>query len=367
MIATSLPTLRGDLAHQRRAVDVVLRRAVREVEAHDVDAGADHALEHLRRRSTRGRAWRRSWWRGHGAVSELDRGLASARGTRRSSRASAARARGSRAPAASCLRAPRGRRRRRSRCSRCLSSMPYLAIAASVSPPPAMLNAVEPAIARAIVSVPLRERRRTRTRRPARSRRSCPPTADARPASRRSSGRCRGSGRRPRRRRPPSSSPRASALNSFAVTTSTGIGTSAPRAFIAAITARASSTSAGSARLLPIGKPVGEQEGVGDAAADDQPVDVLRPGSAGSSAWSRPCSRRRSRPAAASGCASALRDRVDLGGEQRPGAGDRRELGDAVGRRLGAVRGAERVVARRCRRAPPSSSPAPRRSSSRPC
>ena len=37
------------------------------------------------------------------------------------------------------------------------SSMPYLAIAASVSPPPAMLNAGDAAIARAMVSVPLRE------------------------------------------------------------------------------------------------------------------------------------------------------------------------------------------------------------------
>src|SRR5678809_1271727 len=33
-------------------------------------------------------------------------------------------------------------------------SMPYLAIAASVSPPPAMLNAFDAAIARAMVSVP---------------------------------------------------------------------------------------------------------------------------------------------------------------------------------------------------------------------
>ena len=34
------------------------------------------------------------------------------------------------------------------------SAMPYLAIAASVSPPPARLNAGDAAIARAIVSVP---------------------------------------------------------------------------------------------------------------------------------------------------------------------------------------------------------------------
>ena len=47
----------------------------------------------------------------------------------------------------------------------------------------------------------------------------------------------------------------ASALNSFAVTTSVGIGTAAPRTCIAAITAFASSISVGSARLLPIGSP----------------------------------------------------------------------------------------------------------------
>ena len=88
----------------------------------------------------------------------------------------------------------------------------------------------------------------------------------------------------------------------------------------------------------------GQHEGVGDAAADDQLVDLVGQRSAGWSAWSRPWSRRRSPPAAASGCASALRERVDLGRQQRAGAGDWRELRDAVGRGLGAVRGAERVV-----------------------
>ena len=106
-----LADLGRDLADQRRAVDVVLRRAVREVEAHHVDAGADHPLEHLRRCSTPGRGWRRSWWRG--GTDELSRHAGEVPGCR--GRA----ARGSRAPAASCLRAPRGRRRRRSRCSRC--------------------------------------------------------------------------------------------------------------------------------------------------------------------------------------------------------------------------------------------------------
>ena len=52
----------------------------------------------------------------------------------------------------------------------------------------------------------------------------------------------------------------ASALNSLAVTTSTGTGTSAPRARIASITARASPTSAGSARLLPIGRPAASRK-----------------------------------------------------------------------------------------------------------
>ena len=75
-----------------------------------------------------------------------------------------------------------------------------------------------------------------------------------------SSGRCRGSGRRPRRRRPRLTVAAASAANSLAVTTSTGIGTSAPRACIASITARASPTSAGSARLLPIGRPAASRK-----------------------------------------------------------------------------------------------------------
>ncbi len=37
--------LGGKLLHQRGALLVVLRRAVREIEPHDVDAGADHPLE----------------------------------------------------------------------------------------------------------------------------------------------------------------------------------------------------------------------------------------------------------------------------------------------------------------------------------
>ena len=74
--------------------------------------------------------------------------------------------------AASCPRGIRGTRRRRSRCSRSLPR-PYLAIAASVSPPPAIENACEDAMASPMALVPPRTRR-IRRRRPVRSRRSCP-------------------------------------------------------------------------------------------------------------------------------------------------------------------------------------------------
>ena len=37
--------LGGDLAHHRQPVEVVVERAVAEVEAHDVDAGAEQRLE----------------------------------------------------------------------------------------------------------------------------------------------------------------------------------------------------------------------------------------------------------------------------------------------------------------------------------
>ena len=47
----------------------------------------------------------------------------------------------------------------------------------------------------------------------------------------------------------------ASAENVLAVTTSVGIGTSAPRAFMISITALASANKSGSAKLLPIFKP----------------------------------------------------------------------------------------------------------------
>ena len=73
-------------------------------------------------------------------------------------------------------------------------------------------------------------------------------------------------------------------------------------------------------------------------------IDVLRQALQDRAAWSRPCEPATIATSGRFGSRERLGDRVDLGGEQRPGAGDRRELGDAVGRRLGAMRGAERVV-----------------------
>ena len=87
-----------------------------------------------------------------------------------------------------------------------------------------------------------------------------------------------------------------------------------------------------------------EDEGVGDAAADDQRVDLrgerLQDRQLGGDLGAR----RRWPPAGASGCASALSMRVELGRQQRACAGDRRIPGDAVGRRFGAMRGAEGIV-----------------------
>jgi len=40
------PDLRGSLAHELRAHQVILGRAMGEIEAHDVDAGRQHAFEH---------------------------------------------------------------------------------------------------------------------------------------------------------------------------------------------------------------------------------------------------------------------------------------------------------------------------------
>ena len=306
MIATSLPAALRHLAHQRRAVDVVLRLAVREVQAHHVDAGADHALEHLGRARGGAEGGDDLGGAGHGSL-RLGccdyRGavLQAARATGMTVMPVRARRRGSRRPAASCPPAPRGRRRRRSRCSRRRFSMPYLAIAASVSPPPAMLNA-------------LRRGDRARDRLGAvgegveleHADRAVPDDGAGRlqlrrPAAPRSAGRCRGSGRRRSTSAAAFTVAGASAVNSLAVTTSTGIGTAAPRAFIASITALASSTQVGLGQALADRQARGEHEGVGDAAADDQLVDLLRPAPAGSSAWCDLASRRRSPPAAASG------------------------------------------------------------------
>ena len=86
----------------------------------------------------------------------------------------------------------------------------------------------------------------------------------------------------------------------------------------------------------------GGDEGVGDPAADDEPIDLLREGfehpelgrhlRPADDGHERP-RRMRERPA----------ERFELRAEERAGTGDGGEAGDAVGRGLGAVRGAERV------------------------
>ena len=87
----------------------------------------------------------------------------------------------------------------------------------------------------------------------------------------------------------------------------------------------------------------GEDEGVGDASADDQRVDPLgqRPqdGQLGGDLGSRHDRDQRPRR-----CRERPRQRIELRRHQRARAGDRRMTGDAVRRRLGAVRRAESVV-----------------------
>ena len=154
--------------------------------------------------------------------------------------------------------------------------MPYLAIAASVSPPPAMLNALERG-----------DRARDRlgaVREGVELEHADRAVPDDRAGRLQLRGELRGGlradvedqvvGRDVVGR--PSTVAGASALNSLAVTTSIGIGTAAPRAFIASITASASSDQVGLGQALADRQARGEHEGVGDAAADDQLVDLLR-------------------------------------------------------------------------------------------
>jgi hypothetical protein len=99
----------------------------------------------------------------------------------------------------------------------------------------------------------------------------------------------------------------------------------------------------GLGQALADGQAFGQHEGVGDAAADDQAVDLagqrLQDGqlgadlAAGHDGHQRPLR-----------VGQRLGDGVDLGRQQRAGAGDRGELGNAVGAGFGAVRGAEGVV-----------------------
>ena len=137
--------------------------------------------------------------------------------------------------------------------------MPYLAIAASVSPPPAMENALLSAMARATVSVPCAKASNSNT--PTGPFQTMVPAALSLSAS-------IAAVRGPMSRIMSSAATSAAAftvatasgLNSLAQTTSTGIGTSAPRAAMASMTARASPTRSASARLLPMGRPAASRK-----------------------------------------------------------------------------------------------------------
>ena len=208
MMATSRPSVLRALAHEARALDVVGGAAVREVEADDVDARGEHPRQHsgvaaggAERGDDLGGAWQGI--PSGCAVRERDMlrelrprrcgaagatcGVASRR-TRAARGALAGTPRGGAAGARSGparLQHRHGRQRlaleeleeraaRRSRCSEIRSAMPNLSIAATVSPPPAIENA---ATRRSPRRAPAcrRRTRRTRTRRPGRSRRSCRP------------------------------------------------------------------------------------------------------------------------------------------------------------------------------------------------
>ena len=132
--------------------------------------------------------------------------------------------------------------------------MPYLAIAASVSPPPAMEKPLLSATARAMPSVPLEKASNSNT--PTGPFQTMVPAALSCAAKR-----AVVSGPMSKIRSSSATSVAAlmvagaSAAKLLAVTTSVGIGTSAPRAFMATMTALASSSRSASAKLLPIFRP----------------------------------------------------------------------------------------------------------------
>ncbi len=137
--------------------------------------------------------------------------------------------------------------------------MPYLAMAARVSPPPAMLKASDAAMARAMVSVPCEKASNSNT--PTGPFQTMVPAALSWAANWAAV-----SGPMSRIRSSSATSAdrlvvaTASAAKVLAVTTSTGIGTAAPRARMASITARASSSRSGSASDLPMGRPAASRK-----------------------------------------------------------------------------------------------------------
>ena len=87
----------------------------------------------------------------------------------------------------------------------------------------------------------------------------------------------------------------------------------------------------------------GGEEGVGDAAADDQAVDLFEQALEDGRAWCETLEPPTIATSGRFGFSSARSQRVELARQQRAGAGDLREARHAVRGRLGAMRRAERV------------------------
>ncbi len=112
--------LGGGAAHQGGAVDMVLRLAVRKIQAHDVDAGADHLDEDIEVGRSRADGCDDLGATVHERVlvKNTKRSRQAALGSAFMLQTARCVAAGSRLPAGSCLPGIRGRRRRRSRYSR---------------------------------------------------------------------------------------------------------------------------------------------------------------------------------------------------------------------------------------------------------
>ena len=221
--------------------------------------------------------------------------------------------------------------------------MPYLAIAASVSPPPAMENASDRAIAFASDWVP-----------PAKASNSKTPTGPFQtmvPASRMMAASAAHDSGTDIEDHVVVCDVRVDAF--FAVAsaaetscrprTSIGIGTSAaaPRIRIALVRF---ADQLGLPQAIADLVCVGQQEGVGDASADDQHVDLARQRFVSIDELGRHFRSRYDRDQRTLRFRKRLAERIEFRCQQRTRARDRRELGDALRRRFGTVRRTECIV-----------------------